>query len=141
MYLDSAYIVKFYANEPDSPAVRKRIRAAKSLVCSAWCLGEVSWALHRHLREGHLEAAQVHELVRTFLEHVDAGVWTLAPVSERILRRAASLLSSAPADVYLRAGDAVHLVTAQDMGEREVWTNDRHMLAASAYFGLQGRSA
>ncbi len=25
-------------------------------------------------------------------------------------------------------------------GEREVWTNDRHMLAAAAYFGLSGRS-
>jgi predicted nucleic acid-binding protein len=140
MYLDSAYIAKFYVNEPDSPAVRAAIRRAGALVSSAWSLGEVSCALHRHLREGFLDSGQVRELVRAFLEHVDAGVWTLIPVSERVLRRVASSVGSAPPGVYLRAGDAVHLVTAQDIGEREIWTNDRHMLAAAPHFGLVGRS-
>ena len=140
MYLDSAYLVKFYANEPDSAAVRALIRRANALVSSAWSFGEVSCAMHRRLRERHLTAEQVHELVRAFLEHVDAGVWTLIPVSERILRRAALLLGAAPPEVYLRAGDAIHLVTAQDAGEREVWTNDRRMIAAASYFGLAGRS-
>jgi len=32
------------------------------------------------------------------------------------------------------------LVTAADSGFREVWTNDRHMLAAAPYFELAGRS-
>ncbi len=141
MYLDSAYLVKFYANEPDSAAVRALIRRADSLVSSAWSLGEVSCALHRHLREQYLSAEQAHELVRAFLEHVDAGIWTLIPVSERILRRAALLLGAAPPSLYLRAGGAIHLVTAQDSGEREVGTSDRHMLAAAPYFGLIGRSA
>jgi predicted nucleic acid-binding protein len=140
MYLDSAYLVKFYANEPDSAAVRELIRRADSLVSSALALGEVSCALHRHLREGHLTAEQVHELVRAFLEHVDAGIWTLIPVSERLLRRSALLIGAAPPAVYLRAGDAIHLVTAQDAGEREIWTSDRHLLAAAPYFGLLGRS-
>ena len=31
-------------------------------------------------------------------------------------------------------------VTAREIGEREVWTHDLHMLAATAYFGLTGRS-
>jgi predicted nucleic acid-binding protein len=47
---------------------------------------------------------------------------------------------SAPREIFLRTADAVHLVTAQELGEREVWTNDRHMLAAASYFGLAGRS-
>jgi hypothetical protein len=50
------------------------------------------------------------------------------------------LVSAAPAGVYLRAGEAVHLTTAQDIGESEIWTNDRHLVAAAAHFGLQGRS-
>jgi len=29
---------------------------------------------------------------------------------------------------------------AREIGERDVWTNDRHMLAAAPYFGLTGRS-
>ena len=42
--------------------------------------------------------------------------------------------------IFLRAGDAVHLMTAVDAGFKEVWTNDRHMLAAASSFGLRGRS-
>jgi hypothetical protein len=47
----------------------------------------------------------------------------------------------APADVPLRAGDAIHTATALETGETEIWTNDRHLLAAVAHFGLAGRSA
>ena len=68
-------------------------------------------------------------------------MWNLIPVSEALLRRTSALMVSAPADLFfIRAGDAVHLATAHDIGEREVWTNDRHMLAAASYFGLTGRS-
>jgi hypothetical protein len=42
--------------------------------------------------------------------------------------------------LFIRTADAVHLATAHEIGERDVWTNDRHMLAAAAYFGLTGRS-
>jgi len=36
----------------------------------------------------------------------------------------------APADVPLRAGDAIHTAAALETGETEIWTNDRHLLAA-----------
>jgi len=62
-------------------------------------------------------------------------------VGERLLRRMAAPVSAAPAELYLRARDAIHLTTAQEAGERHVWTNDRHMLAAAPYFGLTGRTA
>jgi len=47
---------------------------------------------------------------------------------------------SAPREICIRTADALHLTTAAEMGERDVWTNDRHMLAAAAYFGVTGRS-
>jgi predicted nucleic acid-binding protein len=140
MYVDSAYVAKFYLNEPDSQAVRAAIGKAKDLVSSAWALAEVACSLHRHLRQGSLSAVQVHELSRAFFDHVGAGIWTLVPVSERLLRRVASVVSAAPPGVYLRAGDALHLATAQDIGEPEIWTSDRHVLAAAPHFGLVGRS-
>lgn len=140
MYVDSAYISKFYVNEPDSGAVRDMIRRARSLVCSSWCMAEVTCVLHRHLREGWLTPEQARELTRAFLEHIDSGLWTLVPVTERILRRLSQLVSTAPRGIFLRAGDAVHLTTAQDLGEAELWTNDRHLLAAASHFGLVGRS-
>ena len=51
-----------------------------------------------------------------------------------------ALMVSAPPELFIRTADAVHLVTAYEPGNSEVWTNDRHMLASASYFGLVGRS-
>lgn len=140
MYLDSAYIAKFYVNEVDSREVRELIRGADSLVSTAWALGEVSCVFHRHMRENKLTQRQFRELLDAFLGHAGEGVWTLLPVTSRTLQKVASLVRSAPAGVYLRAGDTVHLAAAMDAEEREIWTNDRHLLSAAEHFGLAGRS-
>ena len=79
MYLDSAYVAKYYVNERDATAVRKLIRLAPHICSSSCALVEVSCALHR-------------------------------------------------------------LATALEAGETEIWTNDRHMLAAAPYVGLVGKS-
>lgn len=141
MYFDSAYIAKVYLNESDSARVRALLNRADSVVSSLWAFCEVACVFHRQLREGWLSSEQHRELSVIFSEHVEAGVWTLIPVTERILKRAVALVSALPPGVFVRAGDAVHLTTAQDLGEREIWTNDRHMLAAAPLFGLSGRSA
>lgn len=141
MYLDSAYIRKYYVNEPDSAAVRKVIEAADTLVSSEWAVAEVPSAVHRHFREGSLTARHASDLIGAFSEHVRIGIWNLHPVTSTRLKRVADLLRTAPASVFLRAGDAIHLVTALDAGEGEIWTNDRHLLAATVHFGLAGRIA
>jgi predicted nucleic acid-binding protein len=75
-----------------------------------------------------------------FSKHAGEGWWNLIPVHERLLRRTAAGVLSAPRHLPIRAGDAIHLATASDSGESEVWTSDRHRLAAAPYFGLAGRS-
>jgi hypothetical protein len=87
-----------------------------------------------------LSPNESRSLASRFSEHIEHGLWNLIPVNEALLRRTGALLVSAPRDLLLRTADAVHLTTAHEMGERDVWTNDRHMLAAAAYFGLTGRS-
>jgi predicted nucleic acid-binding protein len=141
MYFDAAYVAKYYLNEPDSPRVRKIIQGADSLTSSAWSMAEVSCAFRRYLRQGDISAEQFQLLSREFLSHVDSELWTLVPVSAGLIRRVTSLVATLPPDVFLRAGDAVQLVSALEAGEPEVWTNDRHMLAAAPHFGLVGRSA
>jgi predicted nucleic acid-binding protein len=141
MYLDSAYIAKYYLNEFDAEAVRGLILGADSLVSSEWSLLEVTCAFHRHLRESHLTAAQYRELSKAFRKHVEDGLWTLIPINGRLLARVGAALDSLSPRVFLRSGDAVQLVSAQEVGESEIWTNDRRMLAAAPYFGLVGRSA
>lgn len=141
MYLDSAYIAKFYVNEPDAPAVRQLIqRATAQIHSSAWAIAEVSCVFHRHVREGSLSVAQGRQLVDLFRTHAESGWWHLTPVSDPLLRTTATLIRGLPKTVPLRAGDAVHLATALDLGEADIWTNDRHLLAAAAHVGLAGRS-
>jgi predicted nucleic acid-binding protein len=140
VYLDSAYIAKCYINEPDSDRVLASIEGAEPLVSSAWCLAEVACAFHRYTREKRLTLAECEKLVRSFLDHVDSGFWRLIPVTDALLDRVSLLVATAPPRLFLRAGDAVHLATAQSLGEAELWSNDRHLLAAASHFGLAGRS-
>jgi predicted nucleic acid-binding protein len=141
MYLDSAYIAKFYVAEPDAERVRRVIAEADSLISSAISLGEMACLLHRQMREGYMKRPDIQKVLDAFLDHVDAGFWTLVPVSDSILRRASFLVSTAPENTFLRARDAIHLTTAKEAGELEIWASDRHLLAAAPHFGLTGRSA
>ena len=140
MYLDTSYIAKFYFNEPESPRVRELVRTADIIHSSLWALAEFHGVIHRHMREGALRPSDAHELSARFHQHVQEGLWKLIPVHEALLRRTSALIVSAPPDLFLRTADAVHLATAHDTGERDVWTGDRHMLAAASYFGVTGRS-
>ncbi len=88
--------------------------------------------IHRHLREGLLSPGDTRDLASRFSEHVEQGLWNLVPVTEALLRRTSALMISAPLDLFLRPAD--------ELGEHEVWTNDRYMLAAAPSFGLAGRS-
>jgi hypothetical protein len=60
------------------------------------------------------------------------------PVTVSPLRKTARLIRSPPPDVPLRAGSAVRTATPL---KTEIWTNDRHLLAAAAHFGLARCSA
>lgn len=140
MYLDSAYIAKYYVSELDSAAVHSLVAGGHLVVCSAVCVAEVTCVFHRHAREGRISMSQARALTDSFLEHVDSGSWTVIPVTESLLRGVALFVRAAPPNLFLRAADALHLTTAQEQGETEIWTNDRHLLAAAPHFGIAGRS-
>lgn len=142
MFLDSAYIAKFYLNEPDSAKVRQLIQTADSaLVMSEWSVVEVTCAFHRHLRQGELSTTQYQELLKEFIKHVDAEIWTVVPLNHYLVERTVAGMKSVPANMWLRSGDAVQLASAQQAGETIVWTNDRHLIDAAPRFGLTAQSA
>ena len=140
MYLDSAYIAKYYVNERDATAVRRLVLRAPHVCSCAWAIVEVTCVFRRHVREGALTVAQGHELMNVFKSHVEADLWNLIPVTDALLRRTGSLVRILPPNVPLRAGDALHLACALDAGEGEIWTNDRHLLAAAEAVGLAGKT-
>jgi hypothetical protein len=130
LYFDTACIGKCYWNEPGDRLVRELARQAEGLYSSAICIAEMAFLPHRKVREGPASQADSVILRELFLEDLNEGVITALPVTTRAL----------PPSCYLRTFDALHLVTAADSGFIEVWTNDRHMLAAAPHFGLVGRS-
>ncbi len=141
MYFDTAYIAKFYFNEPDSSGVRELVKQRdEEIYSSLWALAEFHAVLHRRIQEGVCSNTETRELASRFLQHTADGLWRFLPVTETLLRRTSTLILAAPPDLFIRTGDAVHLTTAQEAGETEVWTNDRHMLGAASWFGLAGKS-
>jgi predicted nucleic acid-binding protein len=140
LYFDSAYIAKCYLNEPDGRKVRELARSASGLYSASVCLAELACIFHRQVREGSIDAQTVAGLRKLFRDDVENRVWSMIPVSDRLLQRVEFLVRSLPADCFVRAGDAIHLTAAIDAGFTEIWTNDRHMLQTAGYTGLTGRS-
>lgn len=140
MYVDSAYIAKYYVNEPGAAAVRKLIRRASHICSSSWALIEVTCVFQRHVRGGSLSTGQGHALIETFTTHAEAGLWNLIPVTNALLGKTAIVIQRIASTIPLRAGDAIHLATALDAGETEIWTNDRHLLAAAQAIGIVGKT-
>lgn len=96
--------------------------------------------LQRQVREFKLPSGLAIRVCDFFLEDVRAGVWTVLPVSDPFLLRVASLVTTLPGALYLRAGDAVHLAAAREAGLSEIWSNDRRVIQAAPAFGLAGKS-
>jgi uncharacterized protein len=140
-YFDSAYIAKCYVNEGDSARVRALLRRSGGAHSSSLSRAELASTLLRHLREGSLDRRKFRRLQSDFAADVELGVWTMVPVSDAFMSRVAQRIAHLLPSVHLRAGDAIHLCAASEAGFAEVWTNDRHMLAAAGAFGLLGRSA
>jgi predicted nucleic acid-binding protein len=139
IYFDSAYVLKCYLHEADADAVRELMRGAGSVSISTLSIAEVACGFHRHLREGTLNAKTAVTVREQFLEDIRGEVWDLVPLTERILYKVEFLTWGLPHNVYLRAGDAIHVASAMDAGFPGIWTNDRHLLAAAAHLGLKGR--
>lgn len=139
-YFDSAYVVKCYLNDPDSEQVRDLVRTPVPLYSSAFCIPEVTCAIHRRYRERQLTRKQALEATAAFRSHVELGTWTLVPLSESLLWDVHEALRELASTVFIRAGDATHLVSARSAGFSEIWTSDRRMLEAARHFRLTGRS-
>jgi predicted nucleic acid-binding protein len=139
LYFDTAYLGKCYWNEPDGTLVRKLARRSEGLYSSAICVAEMACLAHRKVREG-ISLADAMIRRDLFLDDVKNEVITAVPVTDWLLRRVEATTRALPSSCHLRTLDALHLVTAADSGFAEIWTNDRHMLAAAPHFGLVGRS-
>ncbi|HEY4409310.1 MAG TPA: type II toxin-antitoxin system VapC family toxin [Acidimicrobiia bacterium] len=120
-YLDSSAIVKLAVAEPESGALRRYLRRRKPYVASALARAEVARAL---LPFGPAAVRRGDDV----LTRID-----LVRVSDSVLRAAGGLLPE-----EIRTLDAIHLATAQQLGEdlARVVTYDARMRAVAEDLGL-----
>ncbi len=121
-YLDSSAIVKLAVREPESLALRRYLRRKPALVSSALARTEVLRAL---LPSGDAAVARG----RAVLQRID-----LVRVNDRILNAAGVLHPS-----ELRSLDAIHLATAQELGDElsALVTYDDRMVTAAKQLGYR----
>ena len=121
-YLDSSAIVKLAVREPESLALRRYLRRRQPLVSTALARTEVLRAL---LPAGDEALARG----RAVLQRLD-----LIRVNDRILNAAGVLRPSG-----LRSLDAIHLATAQQLGDElsALVTYDVRMTAAAKQLGYK----
>lgn len=139
-YFDSAYIAKFYLDEPESDGVRALAERIGRVCCSAFGQIEVASVFHRKWREGAFGDAAYKELRAQFDDDCAAQLWTWLPVSAALIETASKTVQRLPKTTFLRSADALHLVSAQEHGLSEIYSNDRHLLAAAKHFTVKALS-
>jgi predicted nucleic acid-binding protein len=140
MYLDTAYLAKLYILETDSAAVRDLVSDVEWIVSCGHARLELAFMLHRKMREGALRPAEFKLLFDQIESDISSGLIRMFPVSEALLATAFASAKSLSQKIFLRASDALHLVCAKEHGFREIYSNDKHLLAAAKHFGLKPRN-
>lgn len=140
IYFDAAYIAKFYLDEPDSNRVRRLAEESGEVACCLHGRVEVLVAFHRKFRERTFSPrvfAAVHE---QFEADCESAVWAWLPLSAKLIASLSDRIHQLERGVFLRAADALHLASAAEQGFKEIYSNDRHLLAAATHFDLRGLS-
>lgn len=138
VYFDSALVAKFYVNEPGRDAVRALASRSGVVVSSGIAVAEVSSAFQRKWREGAVDRRTFKALQAQFEHDVDSQLWKLIAPTERLLEQVRDLFAGLDRNVYLRSLDALHLITAKAERFSQMYSNDRHLLAACGHAGLEG---
>jgi len=116
MYLDSCIIVKLLVVEPDSEFFIGSLEG-KPLVTSELAQTEVFSALLARERAGKISAADRRRAWREFELRIEAKEIRIEKMNSIALHKATHLLERCHPKVPLRTLDAIHLATAEALGD------------------------
>jgi len=138
LYFDTTYLYRVYSTEPGHEAV-KNLLANTARIATAWHgRAEFASIVLRKRREGVDAPALLASLESQFQTDMQSGLIEFVPLTEAVMLRLENTLRTAPSTTHLRAADALHLACAAEHGFKEVYSNDRHFIAAAPLFGLNG---
>ena len=136
-YFDSAFIAKFYLDEPESSAVRALAETLGRVYCSVFGRLEVSSVFHRKWREGAFGDSAFKEIGAQFEDDCLAGLWNWLPISPALIEAAVAATTRLPKTTFLRSADALHIVSAREHDLKIVYSNDHHLLAAAKHLDIK----
>ena len=136
IFCDTSTVAKIYVPETESKAVRERLEAEERVHVSELVRPELMAVFHRRLREGKWTRSDFSAAVRQFSADDLGGFWTWLPLDATITEAAAKMYLTLPDSVFLRTADCLHLVTALHHNFPEVFTHDKHQVAAAAALGV-----
>jgi predicted nucleic acid-binding protein len=139
IYLDSSYLAKLYIHEHGSQEVERWLDSRpEQVVCCLHGRLEVFAALKRQQREQRLKESQMRAATRRLETEEKAGIFRWLPIDALLMSSACLRMQKLSPAIFLRAADALHLACAADAGLKEIYSHDRHLLAAAPHFGLRG---
>ncbi len=137
-YYDVSYLMKLQCAEHGSIEVGLHARTVDVIHCCMHGRAEFVSACHRKVREGVADLGQLQAFLAQLEADTLAGGLCWLPLTESVIQRVEAVYRHAPATTYLRAADALHLACAAENQFTEIYSNDRHLLAAAPLFGLAG---
>ncbi|MDD2765546.1 MAG: type II toxin-antitoxin system VapC family toxin [Opitutaceae bacterium] len=138
IYWDTSYLAKLYLREAGTDDVLQAFAGQGGFVCGEHGRLELLAAFKRNQREGLLTAARLKTLWEKHAQDEADGLVEYLPLSSPLIQHACQMLFVLPPTIFLRASDALHLACAADAGLKEIYSHDRHLLAAAPHFGLKG---
>ncbi len=137
-FFDTSYVVRLYLEDRGYEVVRK-FAGAGQFVAAAWhAQAEVVTALHRAFRERKMKHRVLRAALEQFFKDRSDGIYYWLPLTDGVQQRLEAVFREAPATLFLRAADALHLACAAEHGFDKVYSNDRHLLVAATLFDLKG---
>ena len=137
-YYDTNYLFKLQCQEAGSSEVLAHAQSLDVLYCSLHGKAEFISAAHRKIREGSATQADLQILLAQLHADTSAGGLRWLPINDVVIQRVENVYRAAPTNTFLRAADAIHLAAAAETGFNEIYSNDKHLLAAAPLFGLKG---
>jgi predicted nucleic acid-binding protein len=137
IYLDACYIARLYVEDHGFDAVRA-LAATDDIVCSIHGMVEIYATFHRKYREGAIDSPRLRALMAQFDSDCDDRGFQWHPLSLAVIDRVHATFLTLPSSAALRAGDAIHLACAAEVGVPAIYSNDKRLLASAEFFGIRG---